>query len=298
MTMVSVEFKNVFLNIKKDEILSGINLKFEPGRIYGLLGRNGAGKTTLLSLIATYRKVTGGVLTVDGQEPYENESIMQLVDFLHQEDYSEQSDTVDEYLELAKRYKPAFDMDYALTLLDEYNITLKKKMMELSQGQQAAVEASLGLATMSPVVLFDEVTNGMDAPSREKFYSQVLNAKNRENRVIVLSTHIVSEMDYLFDEVMVIHHGKVLVDEPVDEFLGRGYQVTGSADDIDEFIKDKKVVNTRTLGPTKAVSILGMPSEEDEEMFDSGRLSYSSMKLQDLFINMTEDQKGKERNYE
>ncbi|HIV81158.1 MAG TPA: ABC transporter ATP-binding protein [Candidatus Salinicoccus merdavium] len=296
--MVSVEFKNVFLNIKKDEILSGINLKFEPGRIYGLLGRNGAGKTTLLSLIATYRKVTGGVLTVDGQDPYENESIMPLVDFLHQEDYSEQSDTVEEYLELAKRYKPAFDMDYALTLLEEYNITLKKKMMELSQGQQAAVEASMGLATMSPVVLFDEVTNGMDAPSREKFYSQVLNAKNRENRVIVLSTHIVSEMDYLFDEVMVIHHGKVLVDEPVDEFLGRGYQVTGSADDIDEFIKDKKVVNTRTLGPTKAVSILGMPSEEDEEMFDSGRLSYSSMKLQDLFINMTEDQKGKERNYE
>ena len=296
--MVSVEFKNVFLNIKKDEILSGINLKFEPGRIYGLLGRNGAGKTTLLSLIATYRKVTGGVLTVDGQEPYENESIMPLVDFLHQEDYSEQSDTVEEYLELAKRYKPAFDMDYALTLLEEYNITLKKKMMELSQGQQAAVEASMGLATMSPVVLFDEVTNGMDAPSREKFYSQVLNAKNRENRVIVLSTHIVSEMDYLFDEVMVIHHGKVLVDEPVDEFLGRGYQVTGSADDIDKFIKDKKVVNTRTLGPTKAVSILGMPSEEDEEMFDSGRLSYSSMKLQDLFINMTEDQKGKERNYE
>src|SRR5699024_3538176 len=103
------EFKNVFLNIKKDEMLSGINLKFEPGRIYGLLGRNGAGKTTLLSLIATYRKVTGGVLTVDGQEPYENESIMQLVDFLHQEDYSEQSDTVEEYLELAKRYKPAFD---------------------------------------------------------------------------------------------------------------------------------------------------------------------------------------------
>src|SRR5699024_3292663 len=134
MTMVSVEFKNVFLNIEKDEILRGINLEFEPGRIYVLLGRNGAGKTTLLSLVATYRKVTGGVLTDDVQEPYENESIMPLVEFLHQEDYSEQSDTVEEYLELAKRYKPAFDMDYALTLLDEYNITLKKKMMELSQG--------------------------------------------------------------------------------------------------------------------------------------------------------------------
>lgn len=287
--MVSVEFKNVDLNIKKDEILSGINLKFDPGRIYGLLGRNGAGKTTLLSLIATYRKVTRGVLTVDGEDPYENENIMPLVDFLHQEDYSEESNTVEDYLQLAKRYKPSFDMDYALILLDEYNINLKKKMMELSQGQQAAVDASMGLATMSPVVLFDEVTNGMDAPSREKFYHQVINAKNRENRVIVLSTHIVSEMDYLFDEVVVIHHGKVLVDEPVDEFLGRGYQVTGSADDVDEFTRDKKVVNTRTLGPTRAVSILGTPSEQDEKMFDSDRLSYSSMKLQDLFINLTQD---------
>ncbi|WP_052255392.1 ABC transporter ATP-binding protein [Salinicoccus sp. YB14-2] len=287
--MGNVEFKNVDLKIKKENILTDINLKFEPGRVYGLLGRNGAGKTTLLSLIATYRKVTKGMLTVDGQDPYENADIMPLVDFLHPEDYSEESETVEDYLQLAKRYKPSFDMGYALSLLNEYNIDMKKKMMELSQGQQAAVDASMGLATMSPVVLFDEVTNGMDAPSREKFYSQVLNAKNRENRVIVLSTHIVSEMDYLFDEVVVIHHGQVLVDEPVDEFLDRGYQVTGSIEDVDEFTRDKKVVNTRTLGPTSAVSILGSPSKEDEKMFDSGRLSYSSMRLQDLFINLTED---------
>ena len=287
--MVSVEFKNVDLNIKKDEILSGINLKFDPGRIYGLLGRNGAGKTTLLSLIATYRKVTRGVLTVDGEDPYENENIMPMVDFLHQEDYSEESETVEDFLQLAKRYKPSFDMDYAQILLDEYNINLKKKMMELSQGQQAAVDASMGLATMSPVVLFDEVTNGMDAPSREKFYHQVINAKNRENRVIVLSTHIVSEMDYLFDEVVVIHHGKVLVDEPVDEFLGRGYQITGNADGVDEFTTDKKVVQSRALGPTKAVTVLGSLSGEDADRIEEIGLTYSVMKMQDLFINMTED---------
>lgn len=287
--MTNVEFKDVDLKIKKDDILNGINLKFEPGKIYGLLGRNGAGKTTMLSLIATYRKVTKGTLTVDGQDPYENEDIMPLVDFLYQEDYSEETEKVMDYMKMAKRYKPSFDMDYALRLLDEYRIDLKKKMMELSQGQQAAVHAAMGLATMSPVVLFDEVTNGMDAPSREKFYHQVLNAKNRENRVIVLSTHIVSEMDYLFDEVVVIHHGKVLVDEPVDEFLGRGYEVTGTSADVEEFIQDKKVVQTRTLGPTKAVTILGSLSPEDEELFGSGKLTYSAMKMQDLFISMTED---------
>src|SRR5699024_4820413 len=130
--MGNVEFKNVDLKIKKENILTDINLKFEPGRVYGLLGRNGAGKTTLLSLIATYRKVTKGMLTVDGQDPYENADIMPLVDFLHPEDYSEESETVEDYLQLAKRYKPSFDMGYALSLLNEYNIDMKKKMMELS----------------------------------------------------------------------------------------------------------------------------------------------------------------------
>lgn len=296
--MVNVEFRDVDLKIRKEVILQNINLTFEPGKIYGLLGRNGAGKTTLLSLIATYRKVTGGTLTVAGEDPYENEDIMPLVDFLHQEDYSEESTTVEDYLQLSKRYKPSFDTDYALSLLDEYNINLKKKMMELSRGQQAAVDASLGLATMSPVVLFDEVTNGMDAPSREKFYSQVLNAKNRENRIIVLSTHIVSEMDYLFDEVIIIHHGKVLVDEPVDEFLERGYQVTGNASDIDVYSKDKQVVKTRTLGPTKAAAILGRLSDEDASQMEEMNLTYSVMRMQDLFINMTEDRSGKEHTHE
>ena len=286
---MNVEFKSVDLNIKKEEILKDINLKFEPGKIYGLLGRNGAGKTTLLSLIATYRKVTDGALTVDGEDPYENERVMPFVDFLHQGDYSEESDLVEDYLKLIMKYKPSFDMEYALSLLGEYGIDIKKKMMDLSQGQQAAVEAVMGLAAMSPVVLFDEVTNGMDAPSREKFYSQVLNAKNREDRVIVLSTHIVSEMDYLFDEVVIIHHGKVLVDEPVDEFLDRGYQVTGNAEEVDEYTADKQVVQSRTLGPTKAVSVLGRLSEEETERMDERNLTYSVMRLQDLFINMTED---------
>ncbi|SOC42001.1 ATP-binding cassette domain-containing protein [Salinicoccus kekensis] len=296
--MVNVEFRDVDLRIRKEVILQDVNLTFEPGKIYGLLGRNGAGKTTLLSLIATYRKVTSGTLTVAGENPYENEDIMPLVDFLHQEDYSEESTTVEDYLKLSKRYKSSFDTDYALSLLDEYNINLKKQMMELSRGQQAAVDASLGLATMSPVVLFDEVTNGMDAPSREKFYSQVLNAKNRENRIIVLSTHIVSEMDYLFDEVIIIHHGKVLVDEPVDEFLERGYQVTGNASDIDAYSKDKRVVKARTLGPTKAAAILGRLSDEDASLMEEMNLTYSVMRMQDLFINMTEDRSGKEHTHE
>ncbi len=163
-------------------------------------------------------------------------------------------------------------------------------MNALSKGQSAVVEAVMGLAGMAPIVLFDEVTNGMDAPSREKFYQHVLQAKNKERRVIVLSTHIVSEMDYLFDEVVIIHHGKVLINEAVDEFLESGYEVTGGIEAVNTYTQDKKVLHTRTLGPTKAASVLGHVSEADEELLETLNVSYAPVKLQDLFINMTEDE--------
>lgn len=288
--MLNVELRQMNYHISKQPILENINLNLEPGKIYGLLGRNGAGKTMLLSLIASYRKISSGDLTIGGQDPYENENIMPSVNLLHQTDYSDDSDTVRNFLEFRKRYFPDFDLEYAFTLMAEYKISLDKKMNALSKGQSAVVEAVMGLAGMAPIVLFDEVTNGMDAPSREKFYQHVLQAKNKERRVIVLSTHIVSEMDYLFDEVVIIHHGKVLINESVDEFLESGYEVTGSIESVNTYTQDKKVLHSRTLGPTKAASVLGHVSETDQELLETLNISYAPVKLQDLFINMTEDE--------
>lgn len=288
--MVNVKLNNINYNISNDPILEDINLTLEPGKIYGLLGRNGAGKTMLLSLIASYRKVSSGDLTINGQNPYENENIMPLVNLLHQSDYSSDTQSVRKFLEFRKRYFPEFDLEYAYALLKDYKISLDKRMNALSTGQSAVIEAVMGLAGMAPIVLFDEVTNGMDAPSREKFYQHVLDVKNREERIIVLSTHIVSEMDYLFDEVVIIHHGKVLINESVDEFLESGYEVTGTIEAVNSYAQDKKILHTRTLGPTKAASVLGYLSESDQELLETLNLNYAPVKLQDLFINMTEDE--------
>ena len=288
---MNVEFKSVDLNIKKEEILKGINLKFEPGKIYGLLGRNGAGKTTLLSLIATYRKVTDGALTVDGEDPYENERVMPFVDFLHQGDYSEESDSVEDYLKLIMKYKPSFDMEYALSLLGEYGIDIKKKMMDLSQGQQAAVTATLGLASLSKVTIFDEVTNGMDAPTRELFYSEVLEAANREERIIILSTHIISEMEHLFDEIIMIHKGQVLLQESTDELLEKGYTVAGKAERVRAFTENKNVINVKFLGALQIDTVLGTVTPEEMEIAADDHLDISPLKLQEMFISLTDKQK-------
>lgn len=287
-----LEIKNASLNIKKDTILEDVSLKMETGRVYGLLGRNGAGKTSLLSLIASFRKPTRGVVTIDGQDPYENAELMPKVDFLYEADYSEEYRTPEDFCRMTKRYKENFDTDYAYELLDGFKIDRRKALNRMSKGQQAAVNAVLGLASNAPITIFDEVTNGMDAPSREYFYQQVVEANARSPRILILSTHIVSEMEYLFDEVIIIHQGKVMMQEPLDTFLERGFRVTGPKEKVEDFTRGMEVLATEHLGPTQSDMVLGHLEEMQKQEAQSRYLNIAPLKLQELFIRMTEDREG------
>ena len=292
---MTLKIENVDLEIKKDTILTDVNLELIPGKIYGLLGRNGAGKTSLLSLIASYRKVTDGIITLDGKKVYENDEIMQHINFLYNpKDTSADNDKVKEYIESGSIFRNDFDKEYAYRLLEKFDIDTDKAYSALSQGQQAAVTATLGLASLSKVTIFDEVTNGMDAPTRELFYSEVLEAENREERIIILSTHIISEMEHLFDEIIMIHKGQVLLQESTHELLEKGYTVAGKAERVRAFTENKQVINVKFLGALQIDTVLGTVTPEEMEIAEDEHLDISPLKLQEMFISLTDKKKDKE----
>lgn len=289
---MTLKIENVDLKIKKDTILTDISLELEPGKIYGLLGRNGAGKTSLLSLIASYRKVNAGNITLDGKKVYEQDDVMQHINFLYNpKDTSAENDKVTEYIESGMIFRNDFDKEYAYRLLDKFDIDTGKAYSALSQGQQAAVTATLGLASLSKVTIFDEVTNGMDAPTRELFYSEVLEAANREERIIILSTHIISEMEHLFDDIIMIHKGQVLLHEPTYELLEKGYTVAGKAERVRAFTENKNVINVKFLGALQIDTVLGRVTPEEMDIAADEHLDISPLKLQEMFISLTEKQK-------
>lgn len=285
----TLQLDKVSLNIKKDRILEDITIKMETGKVYGLIGRNGAGKTSILSLIASFRKPSSGTLAIDGEDPYENADLMDKVDFLYEVDYSDEYDSPRKMFEMTKRYKEGFDMDYALELMEGFGADADKPLHKMSKGQQAATNASIGLASNSPITIFDEVTNGMDAPSREYFYKQVLAAREKMPRIFILSTHIVSEMDYLFDEVIMIHQGRVKLQEPLDVLLERGFRVSGPEEKVAQFTDGMDLLSTERLGPIRSDMVLGRLSEEQLKEIDRLYLDISTVKLQDLFIRLTEE---------
>ena len=283
-----IELDQVTLKYGRAKALDNITLKLDYGKIYGLLGRNGAGKTSLLSLIASFMEPTSGEVRIGGRKAFEDEEIMPLVGFIYVADYKEESDTVKGMLDSAERYRSLFDREYADYLTDRFQLPTTKKMKDLSKGQQSAVNVTIGLAGRMPITIFDEAYLGMDAPSREIFYKELLEDHERHPRTIILSTHHVSEVDYLFEDAIILHKGKTLLYEPIDILLERGASVTGAKQNVDSFVNGMKILHTEQLGGTKQAMVYGkIPAVKLHEAEKLG-LEIGSVSLQQLFIHLTE----------
>lgn len=269
------------------EAVRNVSFHLPAGKVYGLLGRNGAGKTSLLSVLASFREPSSGSVTIGGEQPFENAKIMREVSFIYDVDYKDETDKVKAAIESVARYRPHFDTAYALELARKFNLPLDKQLKQLSKGMQSAFNVCIGLASRSPVTILDEVYLGMDAPSREIFYRELLEDQERHPRTFILSTHLVSEMDYLFEEVIIIHKGQFVLQDDYESLTSRGVSVTGPAAKVDEFIQGMKVLNVQQLGSTKAVMVYEELSEEAQLAAHRAGLEIGPISLQDLFIHLT-----------
>ncbi|KIL51654.1 ABC transporter-like protein [Jeotgalibacillus alimentarius] len=280
----------VSVKYKKFHALDHVSLKLDREKIYGLIGRNGAGKTTLLSLLASFAEPDEGSIQVNGKPLFENAELMQQVTFVYEKDLKEESEKVKAYLEAIAEYKPNYDAEYAMELVERFNLPLNKPVYKLSKGMQSALNAVIGLASRSPITMFDETYSGMDAPTRELFYQELLEDHARYPRTMILSTHLVSEMDYLFEEAVILHKGKVLLHEPVDVVLEKGASVTGAADLVDEFVAGMNQIHTQKLGGTKSVMVIDPLTDEQLARAGQSGLEIGPVSLQDLFIHLTKEE--------
>ncbi|SFM29360.1 ABC transporter ATP-binding protein [Salibacterium qingdaonense] len=290
-----VLFKNVSLTYKKTKALQNVSFHLEQGKVYGLIGRNGAGKTSLLSLLASFRQPTSGTIQIDGVTPFDNPRIMPHVSYIFDVDYKYESDKPEHLIERTSRYRPHFDKAYARHLAERFQLPLDKPVQQLSKGMQSALQVILGLAARSPVTIFDEAYTGMDAPSREIFYEEVLEDQARSPRTMILSTHLVSEMDYLFDDIVMIHEGRLVLHETNGEPMKWGAWITGGTDLVEAFTQDLTQLNVQRLGGTASVMVQGELSEEKQRQAQEQGLDIAPVSLQDLFIHKTKEENDGEK---
>lgn len=259
--------------------LNGVNLCLDEPKIYGLLGRNGAGKTTLLRLITNYIQPTEGSITLDEQNVWENEKAQHQIFLVTETSYFAEMNA-NSLIQLMSEIYPSFDKEQFLSYAKRFELDLNKKYIALSTGYKSVLRAVLSLSVHTPFLFLDEPTLGMDAFHRELFYKLLIESYSESPSCILLSTHLISEVEGLLENVIILDHGKVLIDESSEQLLAQGYCVSGRISDVDDYCSGKNVIGSSVVGGLKTTAILG----ERNNVPDT--LDVTGLSLQQLFVQL------------
>ncbi|MCK5153771.1 MAG: ABC transporter ATP-binding protein, partial [Spirochaetales bacterium] len=201
---------------KKTKLFSNLSLELKAGNIYGLLGKNGAGKTSLLKIISGLLFPDAGTVDVNGFTPRQRDpGFLQDVFFLPEEYYLPGLKAAD-YKNTYAPFYPAFDENKFFELLKEFQLSMDQKLNSFSYGQKKKFLISFGIACNSRIFLLDEPTNGLDIPSKTQF-RRIIASVGTEERLIIISTHQVRDMENLIDPIIIIDDGIVIFNESIEQ---------------------------------------------------------------------------------
>ncbi len=188
--------------------VNGVNFELAPGRIIGLLGPNGSGKTTIIKMLAGLLTVTGGTLTIDNLPVgYETKG---LVSYLPERPYFNSWMKVSECLDYFADFYEDFDGDLALKMLADLGVDVHAKLKTLSKGTKEKVQLVLVMSRRAKLYLLDEPIAGVDPAAREYILKTIVRAYHPE-ATILISTHLIQDVEPILDEFMLIKEGVVLL---------------------------------------------------------------------------------------
>ncbi|NLG04657.1 MAG: ABC transporter ATP-binding protein, partial [Clostridia bacterium] len=250
----------------KKEVLKNIELTLEPHKIYGLIGRNGAGKTTLLSIISAQNDATTGSVTIGEAPVWENEKNLGHICFSRELNTMMGTGAntlrIKDYLLVASLFLPNWDQKMAAELLKEFELNPKEKIHKLSKGMLSMVTILIALASKADYTLLDEPVAGLDVVMREKFYQLLLDEYANTERTFIISTHIIEEAAALFEEVIFLRDGGILIKENTDHLLERSIHVTGKEEDIRAIYPNQHYYAVEHMGRSMGCTLL-LESEND-----------------------------------
>jgi ABC-2 type transport system ATP-binding protein len=282
-----IEIRSVSVRYGHTVAVDDVSLELPTGKVYGLLGRNGSGKTSLLSAIASFRKPATGTVLVDGVDAFENAEVMRHTCFIRDTLDVYDGDRLSKVLTFAGWMRPTWDADYAAKLLDLFQLSPRKRFSQLSRGQKSAFGVVLGLAARARLTILDESYLGMDAVVRAAFYRELLADYLAHPRTVILSTHLIEEVADLFERVIILDRGRVLLHEETEKLRGRGVTVTGPADAVGAFVSGRTILGDRSLGGVREVTLDGPLDPAEKARAEAAGITLGQVGVQDLFVHLT-----------
>ena len=223
---IILEYKNINKNFGEKEVLKDVNLKIESNKIVGLLGKNGSGKSTLFKLANDLLTPTSGEILIDGKSV--SVESKKIVSYLPERSYLEPNLKVSEAIKTFETFYEDFDSKKAEKLLKDLDLDSEMRLSKMSKGMKEKVQLVLVMSRKAKIYILDEPLGGVDPASRDYILQTIL--KNfDENATLLISTHMVADIEKILDEVIFIDNGKIVLQENADELRAKE---KGSIDEI------------------------------------------------------------------
>jgi ABC-2 type transport system ATP-binding protein len=264
--------------------LDDVTVDIEGPSITGLLGRNGAGKSTLMRIIANQEFASAGTVRVFGASPVDNDDVLRRMVFVR-EDQVFPDFKVRHALRVASWFYPRWNGELAETLLRDFDLPANRAIKKLSRGMRSALGIVIGLAAQAEITLFDEPYAGLDAVARRLFYDRLLASYSEHPSTVMLSTHLIDEVADLLERVVMIDHGRIVLDAAADDVRGSATTVSGPIAAVEAFVAGRRTWDRRRIASQESVVVAGALDDGDWLRARELRLNLESLSLQQVMVH-------------
>lgn len=212
--MELVECNKLCKEFDNKQILKDVNLTIPKGRIIGLLGKNGMGKTTLLKLINDLLTPTSGEVLIGGKKP--NIDSKKAISYLPERTYLDKSMKVSQIITFFDEFYDNFNKEKAIKLLKDLDLDINSKVSKMSKGMQEKLQLILVMSRDAKLYILDEPLGGVDPATRDYILDTIL-SNFSEGASVLISTHIISDIERILDDVIFIHKGEIVLTSSADE---------------------------------------------------------------------------------
>ena len=276
--------------------LRDLSLTLGEATVTALVGPNGSGKTTLMQILGGVMVPTSGSISIDGAQASADDLLTGSIIASSARDFDNLSS---QSLVTYARLRPTWDEQLFAHYTQRFDLTVNRKFVrKLSGGQAAILSGSIALASGAPLTLLDEIQAPLDVPTRYALYEEILALAGegmegkRPQRRFLISSHMVSELEKVAEDVVILKKGALLTHESIDDFTCRVCALTGHASDVERFLADHPdlaLIASRELGPTREIVVDLRASAVGEAELATHSLTSSPCSFQDAFAYLIQE---------
>ncbi|WP_289220466.1 ABC transporter ATP-binding protein [Ileibacterium valens] len=210
-----IEINNLSKSYGKHKVLDDLSLQIKPGTIVGLLGPNGSGKTTLIKLINDLLITQSGSILIDGKQP--GKITKSKIAFLPEKTFLDPAWKAKDALKIYQDFYADFNQEQALKFMKEFGLKEDMPIRSMSKGMLEKLTLLLVLSREADIFILYEPLGGIDPAARDQILDTIL-SRFSEDKILILSTHLIYDIERILDRAIFIKHGKVLMDIDVEEY--------------------------------------------------------------------------------